>query len=77
MNIIRDMLKDNLIMAGNFEKEDTGKYEFVPILLPVDRIIEFIEHEWASLGKTPNIGEVCWFRATASGENLAKELNLI
>ena len=74
MNIIRDLLNDNLIQAGNFEKEELGVYKFVPILLPADEIIKFIEQEWNSLGKTPNMGDVCWFRATEFGEKLAKEL---
>ena len=74
MNIIRDLLDSSLIQAGNFEREETGVHKWVPILLPADEIIKFIEQEWNFLGKTPNMGDVCWFRATESGEKFVKEL---
>lgn len=73
MSIIHDLLSDGLIEAGNFEGEVSGKYKFVPMLLPADEITKFIEQESNDLGKTPNMGDVCWFRATEFGEKLAKE----
>src|SRR6266487_365787 len=76
MNTIHDLLSYGFIEAGNFEKEEAGKYKWMPLLLSADKIIKFIEHEWNSLGKTPNIADICWFIATEKGKNLQKNSSI-
>jgi hypothetical protein len=75
INIIRDLLSSGLIVAGNFEVGELEKHRFIPMLIPVNEIVEFIEQEWNSLGRTPSLGDICWFRATETGENFAKTLS--
>jgi hypothetical protein len=65
-------LSDELIEAGNFEVGESDKYIFIPMRLPANEKIDFIQKEWDELGKTPNIGDVCWFRATPAGKNSHK-----
>ncbi len=76
LEVIRFLLQKGLIEAGNFEHEDSGGYRFQPMLLPVDKVINYIEREWDELGRAPNIGDICWFRATPAGKKLAGELGL-
>jgi len=69
MEVIRDLLENELIVAGN-----PNGPKFQPLFSSVPETMTYIEQEWAKLGKTPNIGDVCWFRATPPGEQLASEL---
>ncbi len=71
MKIIENMLSRELIEAGN-----PNGSEFVRFTLSVPEIIVYIEGEWDKLGRTPDAGEICWFRATPSGKKLANELGL-
>jgi hypothetical protein len=68
---IRDLLQSGLIEAGN-----PNGPKFQSVSSSVDETIAYIEREWDRLGRAPNIGDVCWFRATPAGEQLAHELNL-
>lgn len=72
IQIVRDLLQDQLVEAGN-----PNGPKFQQLSSSVNETIAFIEREWDRLGKTPNIGDICWFRATRAGEKLARELNLI
>ncbi len=74
--VIKDLMQSGLIEAGNFVSDDSGSFKFEPILLSVDEVITYIEQEWDKLGKSPNIGDVCWFKLTLSGKQLANELGL-
>ncbi len=76
IEVIRYLLQSGLIETGNFEAEDSGGFKFQPIPLPIDEVIKYIEREWDELGRTPNIGDVCWFRATPIGKQLAHDLGL-
>lgn len=76
LEVLRDLLQNGLIGAGNFQAKDSGGYEFQPLKLSTDEVINYIEREWDELGKTPNIGDICWFRATLAGEKLADDLGL-
>ena len=71
MKIVNDLLSNELIEAGN-PKGPT----FVRFSLSVQEIIDYIESEWDKLGRTPDVGEICWFRATPTGKKLADELGL-
>lgn len=76
IEVLRDLLQSGLIEAGNFESQNSGSYKFQPILLPTDEVIKYIEREWDELRKLPNIGDICWFRATLAGKQMADELGL-
>lgn len=65
IEIIRDLLQDHLVEAGNLSGS-----KFHPLTLSVDETIAYIEQEWDKLGRTPNIGDICWFRATPAGIKL-------
>ena len=70
IEVIRDLLDNQLIEAGN-----PNGPNFQPLFSTTNEIIRYIEQEWDGLGRTPNIGDVCWFRATPAGEKLDQELN--
>jgi hypothetical protein len=72
IEIIRKFLTDDLIEVGN-----PNELSFEKLLLSVDETIAYIEEEWNKLSKTPNLGDICWFRATPKGEQVAHELGLI
>jgi hypothetical protein len=69
--VIKDLLEEGLIEAGTFHK-----MIYNPINLSVDETIRFIEEEWDALRRSPSLGDVCWFRATPKGEQLAHDLGL-
>lgn len=71
LTLIRDLLQGQLIEAGN-----PNGPKFQSLFSSVPETITYIETEWDKLGKTPNIGDICWFRATPAGEQLARELHL-
>jgi hypothetical protein len=68
---VRNLLQQRLVEAGNFE---AGSYRFQPMVSSVEETIDYIEREWNALGRNPTIGDVCWFRATAAGEQLAQQI---
>ena len=71
IEVIGDLLRKGLIEVGN-----PNGPTFEPISDSLEETIAFIEREWDKLGKTPNIGDLCWVRATSAGEQLARELDL-
>ena len=73
---IRYMLENGWLAIGTPIDKD-GKVVFQLFSLSVDEAIAFIEREWNKLGRLPNIGEICWFRATPKGRQLAIELGLL
>lgn len=71
LQIIKDLLEEDLIEAGNFRENI-----YSTMCLQVNEIIAFIEREWDALGHTPSGGDVCWFRATPKGERLSHDLEI-
>ena len=71
ISIVNDLLSEGLIEAGN-----PNGLEFMRFSWSVSGIIDYIENEWNRLARTPDVGEVCWFRATPNGKKLANELGL-
>jgi hypothetical protein len=74
IDILRDLLQSNLIAGGRI---DPASHDFRPFYFSVEDTIGFVEREWETLGKTPNIGDVCEFFITLEGKQLAQKLNLI
>jgi len=71
IEIVKDLLAQGLVEVGNFEAES---FEFQPLLLSTEETIKYIQREWDELGRPPTIGDVCWFRATATGRQLAQQI---
>jgi hypothetical protein len=69
---IRQMLESGYIEAGNLYES------FSSLKLSPAETISYIKNAWEKLeGKSLRVGYICWFRATPTGEQLARELNLI
>lgn len=45
-----------------------------PLNYEASDTIDYIQREWDNLDHDPNIGDVIWFRATPTGEQLAQKL---
>jgi hypothetical protein len=71
IEVLSDLLGNGLIEAGY-----PNGPKFRPISLSADEAIAYIQQEWDKLERVPNIGDICWFRATSSGEHLAEDLGL-
>lgn len=76
ITVIRNMLENGWLAVGMPIDKD-GKVVFQMFSMSVDEAITFIESEWDKLGRLPDIGEVCWFRATPAGMQLAIEQGLL
>ena len=75
INVIKEMLQNGLIVIGKpIDKDSEVVFQLFP--MSVDEAIDYIENEWNKLGRFPNLGEICWFRATPAGIQLANELGL-
>lgn len=67
---------ENLVDRGLIEAGNPNGSTFRAIPGSTEDLAAFIEKELEELGRSPGPGDVCWFRATAAGKNLAKELDL-
>lgn len=63
LSLIRRLLVESDVVAGQFRKIGDQKWEFEQWEMPVDKIIGKIGSEWQSLGRDPDISEVVWFTA--------------
>ena len=71
MNIVREILRDDSIRAGQFvmhETETSKRYNFVEWGLSREETVARIERAWDELGKEPNIGDIVWFTSGVSIE---------
>jgi len=75
IQVIKEMMENGWIVIGMPVNKD-GQVIFQLFSMSVDEAIAFIESEWDKLGKLPSLGDVCWFRATPAGKQLADELGL-
>lgn len=58
LRVVGDLLRDRLVRAGQLDR--TGA-RFIPAEMTAEQVVDFIDREWAKLGRTPNVGEVIWF----------------
>ena len=73
LRLIREMLADRLVEAGEVSKGDKF-WEFKPWgLSPVETIAE-IQARWNSLGRDPGPSELVWFALTMKGQQEAERL---
>ena len=76
LQIIRIMLENGWLVVG-MPININGKVIFQLFPMSVDEAIDYVENEWNKLGRFPDMGEICWFRATPAGKQLANELGLL
>ena len=68
LEILSPLLREGLIEAGALR--DDG--DFLPWPCTPEEALARIDKEWRELGQDPNIGQVCWFSNTASGDRAAE-----
>jgi len=75
IDVIKEMLCNGWIVIGMpINKDSEVIFQLFP--MSVDEAIKYIEKEWDKLSRLPNLGEICWFRATPAGKQLADKLGL-
>lgn len=66
VRLIEAVLRDGLMLIGDVT--DGG---FFPWEASTDQALRRIEAAWRELGRSPDLGEVCWLENTAKGDALA------
>lgn len=61
-----------VLEAGLMEAGDVTDGGFFPWDLSAAKSVERIEREWRTLGRSPELGEVCWLANTTVGNRTAK-----
>ncbi len=61
IDVVREALEDESILVGDVVDTDEETATFIPWRVSVELAIARIEHEWLSLGRNPDPGEVAWF----------------
>ncbi|NUQ75265.1 MAG: hypothetical protein HUU21_17075 [Polyangiaceae bacterium] len=61
LTIIREVLTEGRIVAGDIVDRDEDTAAFVPWDLSVEDTVARIEREWVKLGRKPEPGEIAWF----------------
>jgi len=64
---LRPLLCEGLMEPGALQ--DNGGFQ--AWMCTPEEALAKIDKEWRGLGKDPNIGQVCWFRNTDSGDRTA------
>src|SRR5262245_43882319 len=70
MQRIRPLLREGLIVPGL----PTEGGRFSAWDCDADSAVNRIDAEWSKLGRDPNIWEVCWFKNTDKGNELAMNM---
>jgi hypothetical protein len=80
LRTIREVLQRGLMRIGDAvgggQDHDfsSRKVTFVPWSLPIDMCLNRLENEWKSLGRNPELGEICWLENTSEGSRIAQDL---
>lgn len=67
MEVLDPLIREGLIEVGTL-REHGG---FLAWTCTAEQALVRIDEEWRSLGQDPNIGQICWFSNTASGDRIA------
>lgn len=67
LSLIGYLLHEQLLEPGDV----TEPGGFIPWTEPPGIAHKLIVTSWHSLGRLPNLGEICWFRNTRAGDQLA------
>jgi hypothetical protein len=68
--LIRHVVHEELMTIGDVRKGVFKQWE-----VSMDEAINKVENKWESLGRNPDLGEVCWLCNTENGNRIA--INLI
>ena len=69
VRLIRRVLEDGMMEIGDVT--DGGFFEWN---LPIDEAAELVDRKWRELGRSPNLGDVCWLENTQKGNRRAEAL---
>jgi hypothetical protein len=64
---LSDLLDGGYIRAGQFGPQGWTWWD-----KSTSEIIDDIDHEWAKLGREPNLGDVAWFTSTPAGDVIVR-----
>lgn len=67
IEIIREVIRSGLMKAGDVTHNGFQEWNLTP-----NETLDRIEHEWAALGRGPNLGEICWLLNTEKGDERAR-----
>src|SRR4051812_4448794 len=67
--VVQGALASGWMIAG--EVREAG---FVPWPLAVRDALARIEHEWRALGRTPELGDICWLSNTPEGDKRTRRV---
>ncbi len=71
LSIIKNLLKEKLVIAGDLLPDNT----FIPWNMSIDEIIDKIKQEWGNLGRELEMYELVWFEITEKGRKEFEYLN--
>jgi hypothetical protein len=69
IEILRKVVKEGLMEVGDLTTQGFHAWN-----LPADEALDRIEREWNSLGRPPDIAEICWLSNTEEGDKRARQL---
>jgi hypothetical protein len=67
LEIIGKVVREGLMTIG-----DLTKNGFIQWDIPIEDSIRKAEDRWNSLGRNPELGEVCWLQNTEKGYSIAR-----
>jgi hypothetical protein len=68
LEMISELLRRNLMKAGDVTAKGFSEWD-----MPSDDAVEHIVRAWTKLGRSPDLGEVCWLCNTPQGDALARQ----
>jgi len=75
LQTISSLLTKELVIIGQFVEKENDII-FVPFVGISKEIVKKIKCEWTKLDRNPSLGDICWFRASDKGIQLAEILRL-
>ncbi|RJQ44178.1 MAG: hypothetical protein C4534_06870 [Gaiellales bacterium] len=72
--IIRKLLMEKLVEAGDYIEDESRSAGFYPWGLSPEASVVRIEKEWIALGRLPNLYEIFWLSLTEEGKKRARLL---
>ena len=67
LQVIAEVLRSDLMKAGDVTKDGFKEWSMTSTAA-----LERIAREWNALGRSPNLGEICWLSNTSKGDRRAQ-----
>ncbi|KPK33715.1 MAG: hypothetical protein AMS24_00070 [Chlamydiae bacterium SM23_39] len=71
LEIIKNLLEEKLVIAGDLTKDN----KFIPWKIPINEILKKIKYDWDNLGRELYMYELVWFDITEKGKKEFEYLN--